>query len=69
MAMFSEVRTARKLHAAGTKTGGCDSCQRDIKPGETYSREAATPFDDLVNNQSGRWAHMKVHHPYGSCLR
>lgn len=69
MVMFSEVRVARKVHAVGTKTGGCDTCRRDIKPGETYSRGSATPRDDLVNNQSDRWAHMKVHYPYGSCLR
>lgn len=67
MATFSEIRVARKLHQAYTRTGGCDCCRRDIKPGEVYSRGSATPQDGEVN-QTDRWAHMKAHHPYGSCI-
>ena len=66
MTTFNDVRVARKLHAAGTRTGGCDRCRGDIKPGETYERGSATPHDDEIN-QTDHWAHYKAHHPYGSC--
>lgn len=68
MATFAEVRTARKLHKAGTRSGGCDWCRNDIKPGEVYERGSATPHDGEVN-QGDRWAHYKTHHPHGSCLQ
>jgi hypothetical protein len=65
MTHFSEIRTARKRHVPGTRTGGCDCCLRTIEPGQIYERFSATPGDEIWS--SDRWSHMKAHSPYGSC--
>lgn len=67
MATFTDIRTARKPHVPGTRTGGCEVCRQTIEPGQKYERFSATPDDEIWD--TGSWSHMKAHHPYGECIQ
>lgn len=55
MAIFTTLRTARKVHH-------CGDCGGRIFPGERYADSAITPRDpDLGDADGKRWGHLRTH--------